>query len=291
MSLFRLALDAHIAIGTVVLASFWTAALAAKGSLLHRRGGRLYVGAMGLLLAVTLAMTAGMALEGDPRRAMFNVYVSLISVVSVWMAWSSIAWRHDIRRYTGWPYRVLFALLACYGLFVLTLAPRMPQPARAAMVAAFGVLGLSIAAAMAWRLWKRDDSPRWWLAEHLTAMGINFAATHASFSILAGGSVFPLLKDPWVRTGMLCAWMGSALCVRLWAGRRFLASPARFSPPPPSPSAGGLRGPGQALANASRTAWGRPAVPCQRHSSSTASVSTTTAKTLASGPKLPPLSQ
>lgn len=226
MSLFRFAHDAHILIGTLVLASFWTAALATKGSTLHRRGGRVYVVAMAGLLAATLVMTVGMVLDGDPRRAMFNVYVTLISVVSVWMAWSSIACRHDIRRYLGWPYRLLFVALAGYGLFVLSIAPRMPQPARVAMVTAFGILGLSIAAAMAWRLWKRDDTPRWWLAEHLTAMGINFAATHASFSLLAGGSLFPALQDPWTRTFILVAWMSSALGVRLWAGRRFLSEGA-----------------------------------------------------------------
>lgn len=230
MSLFGLALDAHILIGTVVLASFWTAALSTKGSTLHRRSGMTYVVAMAGLLAATLVMTIGMALDGDPRRAMFNVYVTLISVVSVWMAWSSIAWRRDIRRYLGWPYRLLCCALTGYGLFVLSLAPRMPQPARTAMVTAFGLLGLSIAAAMAWRLWKRDDSPRWWLAEHLTAMGVNFAATHASFSLLAGSSVIPALKDPWVRTAVLVAWMISALWVRLWAGRRFLSPSSNARP-------------------------------------------------------------
>jgi hypothetical protein len=222
MSVFQLALDAHILVGTIVLASFWTAALAAKGGTVHRRAGRLYALAMAALLTMTLVMTAGMVLDGDPRRAMFNVYVSLISVVSVWIAWSSVAYKHDVSRYLGWTYKGLCAALFAYGLFVLSLAPRMPNAARSALVTAFAVLGLSIAAAMAWRLIKRADSPRWWLAEHLTGMGINFAATHASFSILAGGSVFPALKEPWVRTAILVAWMGSALVVRLWAGRRFL---------------------------------------------------------------------
>jgi len=222
MSVFQLALDAHILIGTVVLASFWTAALAAKGGTVHRRAGRAYALAMAALLSVTLVMTAGMVLDGDPRRALFNVYVSLISVVSVWIAWSSVAFKRDIDRYLGWPYKLLCAALFAYGLFVLSLAPRMPTPARSALVTAFAVLGLSIASAMAWRLVKRADSPRWWLAEHLTGMGINFAATHASFSILAGGSVFAALKEPWVRTAVLVAWMCSALIVRLWAGRRFL---------------------------------------------------------------------
>ena len=230
MSLFQLALDAHILIGTLVLASFWTAALAAKGSVVHRRAGRVYALAMAGLLAATLVITAGMALDGDPRRAMFNVYVSLISVVSVWIAWSSVAFKHDVDRYLGWPYKLLCAALLAYGLFVLSLAPRMVNPARVAMVTSFAVLGLSIAAAMVWRLVKRADSPRWWLAEHLTGMGINFAATHASFSILAGGSVFPALKEPWVRTAILAAWMCSALVVRLWAGRRFLGRGAATLP-------------------------------------------------------------
>lgn len=221
MTIFEFALNAHILAGTVVLASFWTAALAAKGSAVHRRGGRVYVLAMVALLALALVMTAGMVLDGDPRRAMFNVYVSLISVASVWIAWSSIRWKHDIARYLGWPYKAICAALFGYGGFVLSLAPRMPDPARVAMVFAFGVLGLTIAGAMAWRLWKRADGPRWWLAEHLTGMGINFAATHASFSILAASTVFPALKEPWVRTGILAAWMLSALVVRLWAGRRF----------------------------------------------------------------------
>jgi hypothetical protein len=227
MTLFELALRTHIIVGVIVLAAFWTAALSAKGGTLHRRGGRTYVGAMAALLSVTLVMTVGMVLDGDPRRAMFNVYVTLISVVSVWMAASSIACKGDVRRYLGWPYKLLCAALGAYGLFVLSLVPRMHEPARQAMVFAFAVLGLSIASAMAWRLWKRDDSPRWWLAEHLTGMGINFAATHASFSILAGGSMFPALKEPWVRTAILVAWMTSALAVRLWAGRRFLGEGLR----------------------------------------------------------------
>jgi len=46
-----------------------------------------------------------------------------------------------------------------------------------------------------------------WLSEHLTAMAINFAATYPSFSILAGGSVFPSFKKPWTRTAILTAWM------------------------------------------------------------------------------------
>ena len=228
MNLFENARLAHILVGTVVLASFWLAAASRKGGLAHRRAGRTYVLAMAGLLSITLVMVVGMVLDGTAMRAVFNVYVSLLSVASVWMAWRSIADKEDIRRYLGWPYKLICLALFCYGGFLLTVVPKMGVPARMAMVGAFAILGLVIASTMAWRIYRGADQPRWWLSEHLTAMAINFAATHASFSILAGSSVFPVLKDPWMRTAVLSSWMLSALFVRIWAGRRFL-SPAANS--------------------------------------------------------------
>jgi hypothetical protein len=229
MNLFESARFAHILVGVIVLASFWTAAASRKGETRHRRAGRVYVGAMTALLAVTLVMAAGMVSAGMAMRAVFNVYVTLISVVSVWMAWRSIADRQAVERYLGWPYKLLCGALGGYGLFLLAMVPKVGAPAMMAMVAAFAALGLSIAGAMAWRIVRGADHPRWWLSEHLTAMSVNFAATHASFSILAGGFLFPALKEPWLRTAILVGWMLSALAVRLWAGRRFLGGTKQLS--------------------------------------------------------------
>jgi hypothetical protein len=210
--------------------AFWTAALAPKGDTWHRRGGRVYVWAMAALLAATGVMSVGMVKAGTPLRAVFDVYVSLISVASVWMAWSSVRHRQHIGRYLGWPYRAICLLLGGYALFLLALVPKMGAPARMAMVGAFAVLGLVVAGAMVWRWVRRDDHKQWWLSEHLTAMALNFAATHASFSILAGGALFPALKEPWTRTAILVSWMLSALVVRVWAGRRFLGTPRATEP-------------------------------------------------------------
>jgi hypothetical protein len=241
MDLFESARAVHIGIGVVVLAAFWTAALAGKGGTWHRRGGRVYVWAMAALLTATGVMSVGMVKAGTPLRAVFDVYVSLISVASVWMAWSSVRHRHDIQRYLGWPYRALGLLLGGYAIFLLALVPRMGIPARMAMVSAFAVLGLVVAGAMVWRWVRRDDHARWWLSEHLTAMALNFAATHASFSILAGGAVFPALKEPWTRTAILVSWMLSALVVRVWAGRQFLGEGPISHPGPASPQPRPLR--------------------------------------------------
>jgi len=132
----------------------------------------------------------------------------------------------DVRRYLNWSYKLLCVALFGYGAFVLSLAPRMPEPARAALAVAFAVLGLSIASAMAWRLWKRDDSPRWWLAEHLTGWASTSPpltprsrSSRAAACFRAEGTMDPY-RHP-------VAWMTSALLVRLWAGRRFMPRRAK----------------------------------------------------------------
>lgn len=241
MSLFESARLAHILIGTLVLASFWGAAWAAKGSARHRLLGRVYGLAMAALLAVTVVIAAGAVLEGNPMKGVFNVYVSLISVCSVWMAWQSIRHRGDIRRYLGWPYKGMCLLMGGHGLFLLTVVPKMGLPARMAMVGAFALLGLVVAGAMAWRWVRGADQPRWWLSEHLTAMSLNFGATHASFSILAGSTVLPMLKEPWARTAVLVSWMLLALAVRLWAGRRFMGDARTAAPLARPPAATAAR--------------------------------------------------
>jgi len=228
MELFETARAVHIAFGVLVLASFWSAAVLPKGSRLHRRAGQAFLWATALLLAVTLVMAAGMAASAQGKRALFNVYVSLITVTSVWIAWRSIEDRSDVDRYRGPVCKLLCGLLGGYGLFVLSLAPLMDHPARTALVAAFALLGLAVSASLLWRIVRGADHPHWWLSEHLTGMALNFAATHASFSILGLGVLLPQVKAPWTRTAILVGWMLSALFLRLWAGRRFLR-PVRAS--------------------------------------------------------------
>lgn len=227
MDLFESARAAHIVVGVGVLLSFWGSAWVIKGSGLHRRFGRTYLVLMSTLLALTLTMAAGMAVGGQGMRAVFNVYVALISVASVWMAWRSVADRSDVDAYRGLTCKVLCAALGGYGAFLLFMVPRMGEPARMAMVLAFAVFGLTIFAALLWRIVRGADHPRWWLSDHLTAMALNFAATHASFTILGLGALLPAVKAPWNRTAILVSWMTAAWLVRWWAGRRFMAAPQR----------------------------------------------------------------
>jgi hypothetical protein len=54
---------------------------------------------------------------------------------------------------------------------------------------------------------------------------VNFAATHASFSVLGLGVLLPVVKEPVNRTAILISWMLAAIALRCWAGLRFRALP------------------------------------------------------------------
>jgi hypothetical protein len=223
MTLFVIPKYTHILFGFLALVGFWGAAIAAKGSTKHRRFGRFYVVVMAILLSVTLIMAVGMVLTDQGKRATFNVYITLVAATSVWMAWRSIVDRDNVNAFRGIVCKTLCAVLTGYALFLLfVIAPKVEPFAVKVMVVAFAALGLATAGSLLYRIIRGADHEQWWLSDHLTAMALNFGATHSSMTILGLGSIVPALKDTVARTTILIGWIIAALLVRLWAGRRFL---------------------------------------------------------------------
>jgi hypothetical protein len=223
MSLFVIPKYIHILLGFLALAGFWGAALATKGSAKHRRFGRFYVIVMAMLLSVTLIMAVGMVITDQGKRATFNVYISLVAATSVWMAWRSIVDRDNVNAFRGIVCKTLCAVLTAYAAFLLfVIVPKIEPAAVKVMVVAFAVLGLATSGSLLYRIVRGADHKLWWLSDHLTAMALNFGATHSSMTILGLGSLVPAVKDPAIRSTILIGWIVAALVVRLWAGQRFL---------------------------------------------------------------------
>ena len=231
MSLFEIPKYIHILFGFLALVGFWGAALATKGSTRHRRFGRFYVIVMAILLSVTLIMAIGMVITDQGKRATFNVYITLVAATSVWMAWRSIVDRDNVNAFRGTVCKTLCALLTVYAAFLLfVIVPKVEPVAVKVMVVAFAALGLATSGSLLYRIVRGADHTQWWLSDHLTAMALNFGATHSSMTILGLGSLLPAVKDPAIRTTILICWIVAALAVRLWAGQRFL-KPTRQSEP------------------------------------------------------------
>lgn len=223
MSLFLVSKYVHILLGFLALTGFWGAALQTKGSTRHKWFGRRYLIVMALLLATTLIMAVGMVIADQGKRSTFNVYISLVAATSVWMAWRSIVDRDNVNAFRGIACKALCAVLTAYALFLLfVIVPKVEPVAVKAMVVAFSVLGLTTSGSLLYRIVRGADHPQWWLSDHLTAMALNFGATHSSMTILGLSALVPAVNDPAIRTAILVCWMVAALLVRIWAGKRFL---------------------------------------------------------------------
>ena len=191
MDLFELGRLLHSGVGTVALAAFWVAALAAKGGQLHRRAGRVYLASLLGVMGLSSLMVAGKAVAGDPKLAIFLAFlISLVGTAS-WLMWFSVRLRREPARLTGGVYRGLatWLILAGAALFLLGVARRNP------LIMFLSLLGAGFGANM-WRLARvqvRDS--RFWLAHHLNGAMLNFIATHDSFLALGVGSVVPELRQ------------------------------------------------------------------------------------------------
>lgn len=228
MSLFLASKYVHILLGFLALVGFWGAAMQTKGSSRHKWFGRRYLIVMAMLLATTLIMAVGMVITDQGKRATFNVYISLVAATSVWMAWRSIVDRDNVNAFRGIVCKTLCAVLTAYALFLLfVIVPKVEPVAVKGMVVAFSVLGLTTSGSLLYRIVRGADHKQWWLSDHLTAMALNFGATHSSMTILGLSSLVPAVNDPAMRTAILVCWMVAALVVRIWAGRRFLKPAAQ----------------------------------------------------------------
>jgi uncharacterized membrane protein len=121
MSLYKIVLSLHGLLGALALATFWIAGLSRKGSPVHRAAGKVYLGAMAVLLVSALPLALRIALAKHPVAGAFLMYLEVITVTSVWLSWRAIRDKRDWAAYTGRAYRALAWLNLASGAVILGL--------------------------------------------------------------------------------------------------------------------------------------------------------------------------
>ena len=217
---FKAILLVHTLCGIPALITFWIAALARKGSRLHRRAGRIYLASMIGILLTTLPIILIRAREGRVVNVIFLGYLCLVVATGVSLAWRSIREKRSLSRFAGRSLRILAAVFFLYGLVILALSLAAGSAARTVFMAGASLIGIVSGFDM-WRLLRSPDE-RWWLAQHMNGAALNFAATHASFLGLGLKSAIPALGGPWMHTTTQLAVIALALVLRLALGRRYL---------------------------------------------------------------------
>jgi hypothetical protein len=198
----------HVAIGTVALASFWSAAFLRKGSPLHRRAGQIFLLAMTGIIATGLPMAAYFWLVRDrPVVATFLAYLLVITAAGIWSSWRAIRDKQDVVRYTGPVFVALAWLALLSGMGVLVLGVRVGSP----LFAGFSTVGVAAGLSMLHKRRHRDRlaaRPRWWLIEHYTGMLGNGVATHIAFLAIGLPRLLPAVDGMALH---YAAWFGPLL--------------------------------------------------------------------------------
>jgi hypothetical protein len=220
MELYSFGRTLHLSVGVITLATFWIAAFAKKGGMLHRRSGAVYLVSLIAILATAGLMLVGRLSHGDTSSAAWIGILIIFIATSAWLAWSSIRRKQSVALLTGSVYKMLASLnlvagALIVGLFVVTRFP---------LILILSSVGFAMGTAM-WRLILHGPRDRrWWLEQHMNAAAVNFAATHDSFLSLAVGSVIPVLREPWPRALIAVAVLSVAFVLRIWLGRLYLGT-------------------------------------------------------------------
>jgi|SRR6056297_681514 len=208
----------HALIGTVALATFWTAAFAKKGSPLHRSIGRVYLLAMIGVLLTAIPLALSQAMKGQWVGATFLGYLVILVAYACRSAWTAIRWKNDFARYTGTGLRVSAAILTAAGLAVTALGIVF----EAWLLIIFGMIGPMSAVGARSLIRNGPQSPRWWLKEHYGAMIANGVATHIAFLQIGLMRFVPELGSGAVQH---LAWFGPlalSFVAGWWLNRRYM---------------------------------------------------------------------
>ena len=231
MSLYPAVLMLHGLLGALALVTFWTAALARKGSPVHRAAGKVYLAAMVALLVPAVPLAIRIWITRSWVGGVFLMYLEVIVATSVWASWRALRDKRDWAKYTGRTYRTLAWLNIASGAVVLALGLFWASQMRLIFVG-FSLVGLLGGRAMLRFARARPSDPRWWLGEHFGAMIGNGVATHIAFLSIGLPKVLPMLAGPVLQN---TAWLGPltlAVVARAWLDRNYLPKRA------PAPAAG-----------------------------------------------------
>lgn len=229
MSTYQLVLSLHGLLGALALVTFWTAALARKGSPVHRAAGKVYLAAMVALLVPAVPLAIRIWITRSWVGGVFLMYLEVIVATSVWASWRALRDKRDWAAYTGRTYRVLAWANVVAGAAILAVGLFWTSRMQAIFIG-FSMVGVIGGPAMLRFARTAPTDPTWWLEEHFGAMVANGVATHIAFLSIGLPKLLPMLAGPLLQN---TAWLGPltlAVVARMWLNRKYRA-PRRQAPP------------------------------------------------------------
>lgn len=217
MTAYQMLVTAHIAAGSVALLTFWTAAIARKGSPLHVGVGKIYLGAMLAVLVSALPMAAVFYASGKPGIGTFLLYLVVITGTSIWLARRAIQRKRDLAGFHDRKYRLTGYANLIAGTVVLAIGLKLGST----LLSGFSFVGIAIGIGMLRQARNLPTARTWWLKEHYGAMLGNGVATHVAFLGIGMRSTIASFDQAWLQ---LVPWflpVAVALVAGVYLDRRY----------------------------------------------------------------------
>ncbi len=227
MEMYRYLVIAHIAAGSIALLTFWIAAIARKGSPLHKRVGKYYLLAMIGIVATALPMALVFMARGRFGIGTFLAYLVVITASSMWLSWRAIQLKRDRASFFNGRYRQVGWLNLISGLVVFAIGLRLGS----GLLSGFSWVGVLVGFGMLRSARKPAGDGKWWLREHYGAMLGNGVATHIAFlgigmnGFLASFGIPSLMLLPWFAP-LLVAGVAAVYLDRRYGGQKAARRPS-----------------------------------------------------------------
>jgi hypothetical protein len=174
---YRFLLAIHGLAGLVALITYWVAAIAKKGSRVHRGAGKTYLVAMSGIVVTAMPMAIIIGFRGKHGIATFLAYLVVITATSMWLGWRAIRRKRDQLGFRDNRYAAVAVLNLMASAVVFAIGLKMSM----ALLMGFSVVGVVTGVQMWVRRVKPMVATRWWLEEHFSAMVGCGVATHIAF--------------------------------------------------------------------------------------------------------------
>ena len=220
----------HVALGSIALVAFWSAALMRKGSPRHRAIGRLFLWAMAGVIASGVPMVIEFAaFRHKPGIALFLAYLIAITANACWLAWRAVTDKRDwqaMTRRTGWHLNMGLPLLLGFAVVAMGIATGQ------ALFIGFGLLGPWLGYSMLRFARRGPRVANWHVVQHYQSMLGAGVATHVAFLSIGLRPAWRWLQahamvpDALVNLFPWFAPLAVALAAGFWLDRRY-ARPLR----------------------------------------------------------------
>ena len=224
----------HFLAGAVALVLFWVPALTRKGGVVHRRAGRVYVWAMGVVVTTALPLSLAYFWRGDWFVGTFLGYLAVITFAALWSGRQVLKYKRDPVLFRTPFHAALGVLNGVVALVVLMLAWTVAPPGFArTLFTIFPIIGFS-AAWETWQFFREAPSDRrWWWYVHFGGMIGSGIAAHTAFGAFGMRQLFPQLElGPWA----LVPWVAPSVLGTLAVALLTRHYRRKFAAPPLAPS-------------------------------------------------------